>query len=120
MRVVGSLKFDAAQPDPRPGLDVPALLRQIGVKHNAKILVAGSTHAGEEAILAEMLQAVARAVSRTCFSCWCRAISSGPPKSCQELESRGGPFHPPLAISPPRRMSRRASWNAFWSTAPAN
>jgi 3-deoxy-D-manno-octulosonic-acid transferase len=54
-RVVGNLKFDAAQPDARPGLDVPALLRQIGVNNNAKILVAGSTHAGEEAILAEML-----------------------------------------------------------------
>jgi 3-deoxy-D-manno-octulosonic-acid transferase len=52
---VGNLKFDAAQPDARPGLDVRALLRQIGVKDNAKILVAGSTHAGEEAILAEML-----------------------------------------------------------------
>jgi 3-deoxy-D-manno-octulosonic-acid transferase len=56
VRVVGSLKFDAAQPDPRPGLDARALLGQIGVKNNAKILVAGSTHAGEEAILAEMLK----------------------------------------------------------------
>jgi 3-deoxy-D-manno-octulosonic-acid transferase len=56
VRVVGSLKFDAAQPDPRPGLDARALLRQIGVNKNAKILVAGSTHAGEEAILAEMLK----------------------------------------------------------------
>ena len=55
VRVAGNLKFDAAQPDARPGLDVPALLRQIGVNNNAKILVAGSTHAGEEAILAEML-----------------------------------------------------------------
>jgi 3-deoxy-D-manno-octulosonic-acid transferase len=26
------MKFDAAQPDERPGLDVPGLLRQIGVK----------------------------------------------------------------------------------------
>ncbi len=52
VRVVGSLKFDAAQPDPRPGLDARSLLRQIGVNNNAKILVAGSTHPGEEAILA--------------------------------------------------------------------
>jgi 3-deoxy-D-manno-octulosonic-acid transferase len=50
--VVGSLKFDAAQPDPRPGLDARALLLQIGVNTNSKILVAGSTHAGEEALLA--------------------------------------------------------------------
>jgi 3-deoxy-D-manno-octulosonic-acid transferase len=56
VRVVGSLKFDAAQPDPRPGVDVRSLLRQIGVNTNAKILVAGSTHAGEEAILAGMFK----------------------------------------------------------------
>jgi 3-deoxy-D-manno-octulosonic-acid transferase len=55
VRVVGNLKFDAAQPEPRAGLDARELLRQIGVNDNAKILVAGSTHAGEEAILAEML-----------------------------------------------------------------
>ena len=55
VRAVGNMKFDAAQPDARPGLDVPGLLRQIGVNTNAKLLVAGSTHAGEEAILAEML-----------------------------------------------------------------
>ena len=54
VRVTGSLKFDAAQPGAGPGLDVPALLRQIGVSENAQLLVAGSTHAGEEAILAEM------------------------------------------------------------------
>jgi 3-deoxy-D-manno-octulosonic-acid transferase len=60
VRVVGNLKFDAAQPDPRPGLDVRALLRQIGVNNNARILVAGSTHAGEEAILAGMLPRLRR------------------------------------------------------------
>ena len=48
IRVVGSLKFDAAQPEPRPGLDARSLLRQIGVNKNAKILVAGSTHARGE------------------------------------------------------------------------
>jgi 3-deoxy-D-manno-octulosonic-acid transferase len=55
VRVTGNLKFDAAQPGPRAGLDVPALLRQIGVGADAMLLVAGSTHAGEEAILAGML-----------------------------------------------------------------
>ena len=55
VRVTGNLKFDAAKPDERPGPDVPGLLRQIGVKNNARLLVAGSTHAGEEAVLAEML-----------------------------------------------------------------
>jgi len=54
VRVTGNLKFDAAQPGPRAGLDVPALLRQIGVGEKAMLLVAGSTHAGEEIILAEL------------------------------------------------------------------
>ncbi|PYM16570.1 MAG: 3-deoxy-D-manno-octulosonic acid transferase [Verrucomicrobia bacterium] len=53
IQVVGSLKFDAAEPDPQRVLDVPAMLRQLGVPEGARLLVAGSTHAGEEAILAE-------------------------------------------------------------------
>jgi 3-deoxy-D-manno-octulosonic-acid transferase len=53
IRIVGSLKFDAARLDERRLLDVPALLRQAGVKPGARLIVGGSTHAGEEAILAE-------------------------------------------------------------------
>ena len=53
VRVVGNLKFDAAKLDARRLLDVPALLRQLGVPAHARLLVAGSTHAGEEVILAE-------------------------------------------------------------------
>ncbi len=54
VRVVGSLKFDAAKLDERRLLDVPALLQQLGVKPGAQLLVGGSTHAGEEGILAEI------------------------------------------------------------------
>ena len=53
IQIVGSLKFDAAKLDARRLLNVPALLRQVGVKPGAHLLVGGSTHAGEEAILAE-------------------------------------------------------------------
>jgi 3-deoxy-D-manno-octulosonic-acid transferase len=53
IRIVGSLKFDAARLDERRSLDVPALLRQARVKPGAPLIVGGSTHAGEEAILAE-------------------------------------------------------------------
>jgi 3-deoxy-D-manno-octulosonic-acid transferase len=53
IRVVGSLKFDAAKLDERRLLDVPAMLRQVGVQPGARILIGGSTHPGEEAILAE-------------------------------------------------------------------
>jgi 3-deoxy-D-manno-octulosonic-acid transferase len=51
--VVGSLKFDAARLDEQRRLDVPALLTQIGVELDRPILVAGSTHPGEEAILVD-------------------------------------------------------------------
>jgi 3-deoxy-D-manno-octulosonic-acid transferase len=54
VRVVGSLKFDAARLDERRLLDVPALLRQLGVKPGAPLLVGGSTHPGEEAALADI------------------------------------------------------------------
>jgi 3-deoxy-D-manno-octulosonic-acid transferase len=54
IQVVGNLKFDAARIDARPGFDVEALLRSIGVDPAHPILVAGSTHAGEELILARM------------------------------------------------------------------
>ena len=54
IRVVGSLKFDAARLEEHRLLDVPALLHQLGVPAGARVLVAGSTHAGEEALLAEV------------------------------------------------------------------
>jgi len=54
IRVVGNLKFDAARLDERRTLDVPALLRQLGVPTEAPILIGGSTHAGEELLLAEI------------------------------------------------------------------
>lgn len=54
--VVGSLKFDAAKLDGQRLLDVPALYRQLGWPTDALTLVAGSTHAGEEVLLARMFQ----------------------------------------------------------------
>jgi 3-deoxy-D-manno-octulosonic-acid transferase len=51
---VGSLKFDAARLEGRRTLDVPAMLAQLGVPANAPIIVAGSTHDGEEAILGRL------------------------------------------------------------------
>ena len=54
VRVVGNLKFDAAKLSERSALDVRGLLRQIGVPDDALILVAGSTHDGEEILLADI------------------------------------------------------------------
>jgi len=54
IHIVGNLKFDAAKLDERRSLDVPAMLRQLGAPADAQILVAGSTHDGEEMLLVEI------------------------------------------------------------------
>lgn len=56
VRVVGNLKFDAARLDERRMLNVAEMLRQLGVPADAQILVAGSTHDGEEITLADLAQ----------------------------------------------------------------
>ena len=52
--MVGSLKFDSAQLEARQLVDIPKLLEQVGVSPDSLVLVAGSTHEGEEKILAEL------------------------------------------------------------------
>ncbi len=54
VRVVGNLKFDAAKLVEQRKLDVRGMLRQLGVADDAPVLVAGSTHDGEELMLVEM------------------------------------------------------------------
>lgn len=54
VQVVGNLKFDAVKIEERSSINVRALLRQSGVGDEAPILLGGSTHAGEEALLAEL------------------------------------------------------------------
>ena len=54
VHIVGNLKFDAAKIEERRLVDVPNLLRQIGVRPGSRVLVAGSTHAGEEAIMGQV------------------------------------------------------------------
>jgi 3-deoxy-D-manno-octulosonic-acid transferase len=54
LHVTGNLKFDTAKFIGKPLLDVSALFAQIGVAPGAPVLVAGSTHAGEEKLLGEI------------------------------------------------------------------
>lgn len=55
----GNLKFDHPPPDASPeGLD--ALRSSLGIEPGRRVLAAGSTHAGEEAILAEALRILRR------------------------------------------------------------
>lgn len=61
VKVVGNLKFDAAKLEERRLLNVPALFAQIGVPAGSRVLVAGSTHAGEEAIIGEVFMRLKRA-----------------------------------------------------------
>ena len=52
IHLVGNLKFDLCVPPDRIG--VAAMLNQLGVHKDARVLVCGSTHDGEEAILGAM------------------------------------------------------------------
>ncbi|MDQ6631956.1 MAG: 3-deoxy-D-manno-octulosonic acid transferase [Verrucomicrobiota bacterium] len=54
IHVVGDLKYDAAKLEERRMLDVRYLLQQLGAPPQARLLLGGSTHAGEEAILARI------------------------------------------------------------------
>jgi 3-deoxy-D-manno-octulosonic-acid transferase len=54
VQVVGNLKFDAAGFSEKRSLDVRGLLDQVGVSEDALILVAGSTHDGEELVLVDI------------------------------------------------------------------
>lgn len=56
VRTTGNLKYDAATVQEPGGLDVPGLLKQVGANGDTPILIGGSTHDGEEVILAEIAQ----------------------------------------------------------------
>lgn len=51
IKLTGNMKFDAPVGRKNGNLDVPAMLRQLGVPAGARIMVAGSTHDGEESLL---------------------------------------------------------------------
>jgi 3-deoxy-D-manno-octulosonic-acid transferase len=79
------------------------LLRQIGVNNNARLLVAGSTHAGEESLLAEMLPRLRRQFPDLFLVLvprhFERAGSVG-----QELDARGVKFIRRSDITPETRL----------------
>ena len=54
--MTGNLKFDAAAATKPGRLDVSGLLKQVGVNGDTPILIGGSTHDGEEVILADIVQ----------------------------------------------------------------
>ncbi|MGH8023833.1 MAG: 3-deoxy-D-manno-octulosonic acid transferase, partial [Limisphaerales bacterium] len=56
VRLTGNLKYDAAMAGEPGGVDVSRLLQQVGVNGDSLILIGGSTHDGEETILADIVQ----------------------------------------------------------------
>ena len=56
IRIIGNLKFDAARLDERKTIDVPTIFKQVGFPSESLILVAGSTHQGEEEIIADIFK----------------------------------------------------------------
>ena len=56
VHILGNLKFDVAATETRRTLNVRGMLQKLGVPDSAKLLVCGSTHAGEEFLLAQMYQ----------------------------------------------------------------
>jgi len=56
VEVTGNIKFDTAKIGNGKSLDIAGLFAQIGVLHDAQILVGGSTHNGEELMLAKIFQ----------------------------------------------------------------
>ncbi len=54
VKVMGNLKYDTAKLNERPSVAVADILQQIGWVMDPLILVAGSTHDGEETILGEI------------------------------------------------------------------
>ncbi len=104
VRVVGNLKFDAAKPVNTRTLDVAAMLRQLGVPADAPILVAGSTHEGEEILLAEMARRFARAISETVSGAWCPRHFERCGDLGQKLRARGVKFMLRNEINPNTRL----------------
>ncbi len=55
VKVCGNVKFDAAPPEPLPE-EIEAMRLGLGLGRSAPLIVAGSTHEGEEAILLDVYQ----------------------------------------------------------------
>ena len=56
--VAGNVKWDTASDAPESSLDIPGLLERAGAGRNPLVLVAGSTHAGEEGLLARIFKSL--------------------------------------------------------------
>jgi len=91
VQIMGNLKFDAARLPEKTSLDVRSLLRQAGVPDDAPILVAGSTHDGEEILLADIAARLRRRFPKLCLILVPRHFERCPDLA-QKLAARGVKF----------------------------
>lgn len=63
--LIGSIKFDDAEDNHRPARDFQPLLHALGCPPNAPVLLGGSTHAGEEKILAKAYLSIRKTLPST-------------------------------------------------------
>jgi 3-deoxy-D-manno-octulosonic-acid transferase len=103
VHVVGNLKFDAVQVEERPLIDTTTLLRQLGVPPGAPILIGGSTHAGEEAMLADLTRQLRRKFPELFLVLAPRHFERGKEVG-QQLHERGIKFVYRTEISPETRF----------------
>jgi 3-deoxy-D-manno-octulosonic-acid transferase len=107
VHVIGSMKFDAARVRARRLLDVPGMLRQLGVPEGARILVAGSTHDGEEALLAEQFKRLREKFDDLFLIVVPRHHERGREVG-RELEARGIRFAYRTEVTPTRSWAPRS------------
>jgi 3-deoxy-D-manno-octulosonic-acid transferase len=105
VRVVGNLKFDGVALGERPAVDVTTLLAQIGVSATDPILVAGSTHAGEEAILGRVYQKLRKDFPKLFLVVVPRHMERGK-EAGKDLEAAGLRVAYRTELSPDFRRSR--------------
>ncbi|MBE7501519.1 MAG: 3-deoxy-D-manno-octulosonic acid transferase [Verrucomicrobiales bacterium] len=107
VQVLGSLKFEGARLEERCALDVAAILRQLGVPADAPVLLGGSTHAGEEAVLAEVFQRLRSRFPDLFLVLVPRHFERGREVG-RELEQRGIPFIYRREITAAKRWADRS------------
>jgi len=80
--VVGNIKFDQAQEDLEPGI-VEGMKDRLGIQKDTKVLVAGSTHEGEEKILYHIYKKMKKR-----FPEFLMILAPRDPERCPAIQSR--------------------------------
>jgi 3-deoxy-D-manno-octulosonic-acid transferase len=91
VQVLGSLKYDAAVQSDGQSPDLSAPLRRAGAPLSGPILVCGSTHPGEEKVMAEIVQRLRRTVPQLYLILVPRHFERCP-EAAKDLDRLGMPY----------------------------